>query len=133
MKAKILSLKTTIKELDFLKINNYLLLVANKLIKSISDLRNAKEHYQSFIIVEKVDSNSSLYSDIKKRNFLNEKNIKITKREHAFKGYASTNNNEILNSFNPELQLKDKESAIKSKLIELLTQLEDFKFLTTLF
>ena len=66
MKAKILSLKTIIKELDFLKINNYLLLVANKLIKNISDLRNAKEHYQSFIIVEKVDSNSSLNSDIKK-------------------------------------------------------------------
>ena len=40
---------------------------------------------------EKVDSNSSLYSDTKKRaNFLNEKNIKITKREHAFKGYANT-------------------------------------------
>ena len=67
MKAKILSLKTIIKELDFLKINNYLLLVANKLIKNVSDLRNAKEHYQSYIIVEKVDSNSSLYSDIKKK------------------------------------------------------------------
>ena len=54
---------------------------------------------------------------------MNEKNIKIIKREHAFKGYASTYNIEILNSFNPELQLKDTESAIKSKLIELLTQL----------
>ena len=39
---------------------------------------------------EKVDSNSSLYSDTKKRgNFLNEKNIKITKQAHAFTGYAS--------------------------------------------
>ena len=37
-----------------------------------------------------------------------------------------------MNSFNPELQLKDTESAIKSKLIELLTQLEGFKFVTTL-
>ena len=37
-----------------------------------------------------------------------------------------------MNSFNPELQLKDSESAIKSKLIELLTQLKGFKFVTTL-
>ena len=32
-------------------------------------------------------------------NFLNEKNIKITKQEHALDG--STYNVEILNSFNP--------------------------------
>ena len=38
----------------------------------------------------------------------------------------------MLNSFNPELQLKDTESEIKSKLIELLTQLKGFKFVTTL-
>ena len=63
---------------------------------------------------------------------MNEKNIKIAKREHAFKGYASTYNVEILNYFNPELQLKDYESAIKSRLIELLTQLRGFKFVTTL-
>ena len=37
-----------------------------------------------------------------------------------------------MNSFNPELELKDTESAIKSKLIELLTQLKSFKFVTTL-
>ena len=47
---------------------------------------------------------------------LNEKNVKITKRAHAFKDYASTYNVEILNSFESELQLKDTESAIKSKL-----------------
>ena len=64
---------------------------------------------------------------------MNEKNIKITKREHAFKGYASTYNIEIVNYFNPELQLKDTETAIKNKLIELLTQLRGFKFVTTLF
>ena len=63
---------------------------------------------------------------------MNEKNIKITKREHAFKGYASTFNVEILNFFNPEPQLKDIESAIKSKLIELLIQLRGFEFATTL-
>ena len=39
------------------------------------------------------------------------------------KGFSSTYNVEILNSFNPELQLKDTESEVKSKLIELLTQL----------
>ena len=41
-------------------------------------------------------------------------------------------NVEILNSFNPELQLKDIESAIKIKLIELLAQLKDFKFVAAL-
>ena len=63
---------------------------------------------------------------------MNKKNIKIKKQEHGFKGYASTYNVEILNSLNPEVQLKDTESAIKSKLIELLTQLKDFKFVITL-
>ena len=38
----------------------------------------------------------------------------------------------MLNPFNPELQLKDTESAIKSKLIDLMTQLKGFKFVTTL-
>ena len=37
-----------------------------------------------------------------------------------------------MKSFNPELQLKDTESAIKSNLIELLTQSNGFKFATTL-
>ena len=47
----------------------------------------------------------ALYKVIQKsENLLNEKNVKIAKREHAFKGYASTYNNGILNSFNPELQ-----------------------------
>ena len=68
----------------------------------------------------------------KSEDFLNEKNVKIIKLAHAFKGYASSYNVEILNSFNPELQLKDTESTIKIKLIELLTQLKVFKFVTTL-
>ena len=51
----------------------------------------------------------------KSKIFLNEKNVKVTKRAHAFKGYASSHNVEILNSVNPELQLKDTESAIKNK------------------
>ena len=37
-----------------------------------------------------------------------------------------------MNCFDPELQFKDTESAIKSKLIELLTQLKGFKFVKTL-
>ena len=52
------------------------------------------------------------------------KNIKITKWQHAFKSYIGTYNVEILNSFNPELQLKDTESSVKSKLIEVLTKLQ---------
>ena len=56
----------------------------------------------------------------------------MTKWAHAFKGFATSYNVTILNSFNLELQLKDIESAIKSKLIDLLTQLKGFKFVTTL-
>ena len=63
---------------------------------------------------------------------MNEKNIKLTKRVHAFKGYANSYNVKILNSFIPELQLKDIESTIKSKLMDLLTQLKGFKFMTTI-
>ena len=36
-----------------------------------------------------------------------------------------------MNSFNPELQLKDIESAIRNKLKDLLTKLKGFKFMTT--
>ena len=67
----------------------------------------------------------------KSENILKEKNVKITKQAHAFNGYVSSYV-EILNSFNPELQLKATESAIKSKLINLLTQLNGFKWITTL-
>ena len=58
--------------------------------------------------------------------------MKITKRDHAFKGHESTYNVRILNSFNPELQLKDSQSAIEIKLIELLTQLRGVNLVTTL-
>ena len=37
-----------------------------------------------------------------------------------------------MNSFNPEIQLKDTKSAIKSKLIKLLTQLKGFNFVAAL-
>ena len=65
-------------------------------------------------------------------NFLNGKNVKITKQEHASTGYASTFNVKNSNSFNHEIQVKNIESTIKSKLIELLTHLKGFKFVTTL-
>ena len=78
----------------------------------------------------KVGSNSSLYCDTKKTLTFYWK--KITKRAHAFKDFASTYNVQILDSFNRELQLKDPKSAIKSKLIYLLTELKRSKFTATL-
>ena len=47
---------------------------------------------------------------------MNKKNVKIIKRAQAFTDFASSYNVEILNSFNPGLQLKDAESAIENKL-----------------
>ena len=52
----------------------------------------------------------------KSENFWNIKIIKTTKREHAFKDFANTYDIEVLSSFNPELQLKYTESAIRNKL-----------------
>ena len=37
------------------------------------------------------------------------------------------------NSFNPELQFKDTESATKSKMKDLLSELKGFQFMKTLF
>ena len=55
----------------------------------------------------KVDSNSPLCSDIKKTEMsLKEKNVKIRKQEHAFKGLADTYNIEILNYFDMNYNLK---------------------------
>ena len=63
---------------------------------------------------------------------MNNKNVKVTKRSHAYRGYASTYNVKILNYFNPKLQLKDTEPAIRNKLIDLFSELRGFKFVTTL-
>ena len=62
MKSNILSLKTVTRELDFSKKISYnlikrlnkkdLLLIADKLIKNVHDLCNAKELYKSFMIKE---------------------------------------------------------------------------------
>ena len=68
----------------------------------------------------------------KQKLFERKKYKKKTKGEHAFKSYASTYNVETLNYFNPEIQFKDIESVIKSKIRQLLPQLKSFKFVTTL-
>ena len=60
------------------------------------------------------------------------KNTKITKWSHAYKDYTSACKAEILNYFNSELQLKDAEFTIKNKLIDSLSELRGFKFVTTL-
>ena len=49
------------------------------------------------------------------------------------KGFISSYNVEMLNSFEPELQLKYTESAIKKNLKKILTELRGFYFVTTLF
>ena len=70
--------------------------------------------------------NSPCIAGKKIDNFRNVKNAKITKLSHAFKSYTSLYNVEILNSFNSELKLKDTESEIKNKLIDLLNELKSF-------
>ena len=82
---------------------------------------------------EKVGFGTLLCSEAKKcKNVLNEKETKITKQLHTLKSYSSSCKAKILNSFNPALQLKDTEYAIKNRLIGLLTELKFFKFVTTL-
>ena len=54
--------------------------------------------------------------------------MKITKWANAFKGYSSSFSVEILNSFDPELQLKDTECEVKKNLNILFTE---FRFVTT--
>ena len=66
------------------------------------------------------------------KNILNENNVKITKQAHAFKDFAITYNVGILSFFNPELRLKDTESEIKNNLIQLLSKLRGFRFVTAL-
>ena len=78
---------------------------------------------------EKVGSNSSLYID---KNSLIKKNVKIIKRAHTFKSFASTYYVGIFNFFDHGLNLKDTESAIKNNLKNLLSKLREFKFAATL-
>ena len=52
----------------------------------------------------------------------NIKKAKITKRSHACRGYAITYKVKVLNSFNPELQLKYTEFSVRNKLKEWLNE-----------
>ena len=54
----------------------------------------------------------------KRETFFNQKNVKITKQAHTLNGYASSCNVTYLNSFKPEVQLKNTESETKNKLKE---------------
>ena len=58
--------------------------------------------------------------------------MKIIKRYHAYKVYASTYNVKLLNSFYPELQLEYTASTVRNKLENLLSELRGFKFMATL-
>ena len=51
---------------------------------------------------------------------------------YAFKDYVSFHNVETLNTFNPEIQLKDTDLQLKTNWKSILTQLKAFKFVTTL-
>ena len=60
------------------------------------------------------------------------KRAKTKKGALAVKDYAHTYKVEILNHFNPELQLKNMDSAIKNKLKKLWNELTGFDFVITL-
>ena len=60
------------------------------------------------------------------------KNGKIAKPSHAYKVCLSTHSVEVLNSFNPELQLEGTAFVIRNKLKKLFTELRGFKFVTEL-
>ena len=73
--------------------------------------------------VSQLGSNSPWYSNTRKsEKFLNEKKCKNNKTSTCFKGFASSYDIEILNSFDPELHLKDTESAIKTELKKIIGQ-----------
>ena len=67
-----------------------------------------------------------------KWRFFKLKKIKTTKRSYVYKSYACTYDVEILNYFNPQIQLKDTESSMKNKHKKLLTKLKNFKFVAIL-
>ena len=48
----------------------------------------------------------------KSEKLLEEKNSKIRKQSNSFKGFACSYNVEILDSFNPELELKDTQFGV---------------------
>ena len=90
------------------------------------NIKNLKIFDKKLAIIEhsKTSHNFSLYSETEKSEcFLNEKNVKINKQS-PYSGYASTYTVETLNSLNSILKLKEAKSAIKTKLIDLLSEFE---------
>ena len=88
-------------------------------IKSVITEHPKTSHKLSKTIrqAEKVGSNSSLYSNTRQsKNFLNEKNVKITKRAHAFKGYASTYNVEIFFTLKYNLKTLNLQSKVSKQI-----------------
>ena len=77
-----------------------------------------------------------LYIVRKKKRFFwwnkDYKNLKLIKRYHAYKVYASIYNVKLLNSFYPELQLEYTAFTFRNKLEDLLSELRGFKFVATL-
>ena len=139
----------------------YFLLFASKLIEKSSDPWNTIEHMNQLKQLEIITHQPKAFDTVDTKShitehsktllklsktirqaenlscsnfgkFLNEKNVKLTKRELVFKDFVSTYNVQILNFFNPKQPLTDTESAIKSKLIELLAHLRGFKSVTKL-
>ena len=85
---------------------------AEKVSKASRDEKNSA----STLYVETTQSDFFFFDEtktIKKAN--------IMKRNHAYKGYASTYYVKLLNSLNLELQLKDTESIMKNKQEDLLS------------
>ena len=93
------------------------------------------KNFDVLLVAAAKNAATSLYNENRKKksqNILNEENVKIKKQAYIFTGFASSYNVKISNSFNPELQLIDTESAIKIKAKKLLTKLRRLKCVTTL-
>ena len=115
---------------------------ANKLREKVPDPCNAKQHYDSFL--KKKNRKSIKQSDIityqpktfQNPNMVDIKQATVEQPEVVGKPSegekANSNRSFYSDTRNRELQLKDTESATKSKLIELLIQLRGLKFVTTL-
>ena len=75
-------------------------------------------------------ADSLLFSETKRGMFLEWKKVKTIKWSHVYRGYESTCNVDIFNSFNPDLLLKHFDFSIKNKLKNI--KLRGSKFITTL-
>ena len=109
------------------KINYYI--TSKKFCKLFDTIRQAKKVSQ--VGGASKNSTSPLYHETSKDEHSLDKMkainySKIAKRSHAYKGYARTNEVDILSSFNPKLHVSDTESTIRGELKNLLTELKEF-------